>query len=58
MFSKFWHQRHFLGDFIFFIYKMDDLSQWDIYYNKKVVSLFEGLGYVNGVVPSNAASRK
>lgn len=37
---------------------MEDLSQWDIYHNKKVVSLFEGLGYVNGVVPSNAVLRK
>lgn len=37
---------------------MDDLYQEEIYLKKKLVSFFEGLDYVDGVVSYDAALKK
>lgn len=58
IFSKFWHQINFLLDLGSYVYRMDNLSQEDVFLKKWLVSFFEDLGYVRGVVPPDAASKK
>lgn len=43
--SIFWNQSHFLSDSECFVYRMDNLSQEDVFLKRKLESLFEDLAY-------------
>lgn len=54
IFSKFLGQSHFLEESGSYVYKMDDLTQEDIFLKRQRVSLYKALGYARGVTPSDA----
>lgn len=55
-FSKFWHQSYFLVDYMFYVYRNNDLSQEKTYLKNKLVTFFffKGLTYIEDIVSFNA----
>lgn len=41
-----------------YIYKESDMSQEEIYLNKRFITFFKELGYVRGIIPRDESLRK
>lgn len=57
IFSKFWQQSHLLSKSKSHVYRMNDLSQEDIFLKRQVVSFSDALGYARGVIPHDVGSK-
>lgn len=52
------HQSDFLADSRIYVYNIDDLSHEEIDMNRKLISFFVGLGFVECVTDFDVASRE
>lgn len=58
LFHKYVNKGHFLTGNELYAYKEDDLSQKELYLNKRMVTSIKELCHARGVTPQNKASRK
>lgn len=56
--AKFWRHNYFLEDIGPYVYKLNKLSHEETYMNRKLVTLFEYLGFIYSVSPSERMPRK